>query len=306
MVRPLVSICCITYNHAPFIRQCLDGFLMQKGVDYEILIHDDCSTDGTTEIVKEYAAKYPEKIFPIYEQESLYKKVGLAGIDVPNYERAKGKYIAYCEGDDCWTDSLKLQKQVNFMEENPAYSICFHGFSILEYDSKKLLDRSVSNSDYDITACSYVNDMSNAQPLTMLFRASMFDISWRYQYEYYRDTHEIFHLLDKGRGRYLAFNGGVYHAHSEGVTNMVSSYIYASTACRIYMELMQKTPSAKYLKDVIKESFIWAKSKICTDDEKKQFKLLNYECWKNNPEIALNAWTIIVKRKIKKLLCKRN
>ena len=131
----IVSICCITYNHAPFIRKALDGFLMQQapscvpqGVKMsdwcEILIHDDCSTDGTKEIVKEYAARYPDLIFPLYEEENKYSK-GVK-VDFYNYNRAKGKYIAYCEGDDYGTEPRKLQWQVDFMEAHSEYSVCFH------------------------------------------------------------------------------------------------------------------------------------------------------------------------------------
>lgn len=120
---PLVSISCITYNHAPYIRQCLDGFMMQKtNFAFEVLIHDDASTDGTTEIIKEYAAKYPDIIKPLYEEENQWVK-GRRGSAVFNYPRAKGKYIAMCEGDDYWIDPLKLQKQVDFLEDNPEYGI---------------------------------------------------------------------------------------------------------------------------------------------------------------------------------------
>lgn len=116
----LVSICSITYNHAPYIRQCLDGFLMQKcDFRYEIIINDDCSTDGTTEIVKEYAEKYPDLIKPIYHEENQYKK-GVRGMFATFcFPKAQGKYIALCEGDDYWTDPLKLQKQVDYMEATP-------------------------------------------------------------------------------------------------------------------------------------------------------------------------------------------
>ena len=121
----VVSISCITYNHAPYIRQCLDGFMMQKtNFAFEVLIHDDASTDGTTEIIKEYEAKYPEIIKPLYEEENQWVK-GRRGSAVFNYPRAKGKYIALCEGDDYWTDPLKLQKQVDFLEANPKYGICY-------------------------------------------------------------------------------------------------------------------------------------------------------------------------------------
>lgn len=126
MDTPLVSICSITYNHAPYIRQCLDGFLMQKTkFRYEIIIHDDASTDGTTEIIKEYAEKHPDLITPIFQKENQYSK-GIRGM-FPRFcfPHAKGKYIALCEGDDYWTDPLKLQKQVDFLEANPDFVMCF-------------------------------------------------------------------------------------------------------------------------------------------------------------------------------------
>ena len=127
MEQPLVSICCITYNHAKYIRQCLEGFLMQKtSFSYEIVINDDCSTDGTTDIIREYEARYPNLISPIYHAENEYSK-GVRGMFATYcFPKAKGKYIAMCEGDDYWIDPLKLQKQVDFMEENPDYSMCFH------------------------------------------------------------------------------------------------------------------------------------------------------------------------------------
>lgn len=128
---PLVSICCITYNHASFIRQCLDGFLMQKtSFPFEILIHDDASTDGTADIIREYQAKYPEIIKPILQKENQYSK----GVSITslNYERACGKYIAVCEGDDYWTDPEKLQIQFDYMEKHPECSLCFHPLKILK------------------------------------------------------------------------------------------------------------------------------------------------------------------------------
>ena len=129
--EPLVSISCITYNHKNYIRECLDGFLMQKTTfPFEIIIHDDCSTDGTREIIEEYAAKYPDIIFPMFQTENQYSK-GVRSMMVRfNFTRCKGKYIALCEGDDYWTDSFKLQKQVDFLEKNDDFSICFHNLKI--------------------------------------------------------------------------------------------------------------------------------------------------------------------------------
>ena len=123
---PLVSISCITYNHINYIEQCLDGFLEQE-TDYpfEILIHDDCSTDGTTEIIQKYSTKYPDIIKPMYETENQYQKGKPAGSLIWNIPRAKGKYIALCEGDDYWIDENKLQMQVDFLEKNPEYGMCY-------------------------------------------------------------------------------------------------------------------------------------------------------------------------------------
>lgn len=124
-VKPLVSISCITYNHAPYIRQCLEGFITQKtNFAYEVLIHDDASTDGTSEIIQEYENKYPDIIKPIYESENQYQKGVPMGSEVWNVPRAQGKYIALCEGDDYWTDPNKLQKQVDYMEQHPEIDLC--------------------------------------------------------------------------------------------------------------------------------------------------------------------------------------
>lgn len=123
---PLVSVCCITYNHAPYISQCVDGFLMQKtSFPFEIIINDDCSNDGTTEILKDYAIKYPDLIHLILHDENQYSKGIRRILATFVYPVAKGKYIALCEGDDYWTDPYKLQKQVDALEAHPECSICF-------------------------------------------------------------------------------------------------------------------------------------------------------------------------------------
>ena len=121
----LVSVCCITYNHEPYIRQCLEGFMMQKTTfPFEVLIHDDASTDGTAGIIKEYEVKYPNIIKPIYQKENQYSK-GIKISPTFQYPRAKGKYIALCEGDDYWIDPYKLQKQVDFLETHSEYGLCY-------------------------------------------------------------------------------------------------------------------------------------------------------------------------------------
>ena len=137
--EPVVSVCVITYNHGKYIRQCLDGILMQEVTfPYEILIHDDASPDNTAEIIREYEAKYPEIIKPIYQTVNQYSQ----GIDVGkyNFERAVGKYIAFCEGDDYWTDPKKLQMQVDFLEKHPKYVGTAHNVRVIDETGEDVAD----------------------------------------------------------------------------------------------------------------------------------------------------------------------
>ncbi|WP_163583215.1 glycosyltransferase [Gracilibacillus saliphilus] len=131
-MEPLVSVCCITYNHENYIRDALSSFIMQQtNFDYEILIHDDASTDGTGEIIKEFELKYPDIIKPIYQKENQYSKN--PRVPAKNvWPRAQGRYIATCEGDDFWLDKNKLQKQVDILENNPEFVYCFHSVQVVD------------------------------------------------------------------------------------------------------------------------------------------------------------------------------
>lgn len=119
-----VSVICNAYNHGKYIKDALDGFVMQKtNFVFEVLIHDDASTDNTADIIREYEAKYPDIIKPIYQTENQYTKGGVSRFQIP---RVKGKYVAICEGDDCWTDPYKLQKQFDALEAHPEIDMCAH------------------------------------------------------------------------------------------------------------------------------------------------------------------------------------
>lgn len=126
-----VSVICNAYNHGKYIRDALNGFVMQKtDFRFEILIHDDASTDNTADIIREFEAKYPDKIKPIYQTENQYSK-NVWITDVYQLRRSKGKYIAICEGDDYWTDPDKLQKQYDALEAHPEIDICVHASTLV-------------------------------------------------------------------------------------------------------------------------------------------------------------------------------
>ena len=129
--KPIVSIICLTFNQEKYVRDCFEGFVMQQtNFQYEVLVYDDASKDGTPAIIREYAAKYPDIFKPtLYEKNNYLQGLGYVGL-YTGIREAQGTYVAYCEGDDYWTDPKKLQKQVDFLESHPDYEICAHDTQI--------------------------------------------------------------------------------------------------------------------------------------------------------------------------------
>lgn len=129
--KPLVSIVCHAYNHYNFIENTIQSFLAQEtSFPFEIIIHDDASTDRTVEIINEYAKRYPKIIKPIFQNENQFSKGNKpTGF---TFKAAKGKYIALCEGDDYWLDTKKIQKQFDFLEKNQHISICGHDSLVIK------------------------------------------------------------------------------------------------------------------------------------------------------------------------------
>mgnify|MGYP001290144001 CR=1 FL=1 len=131
---PLVSISCVAYNHQDYIKDCIESFLNQKtNYPFEILIHDDASEDLTAEIIRQYESKYPNIIYPIYQKINQYSKN--IKPNLLNIQRARGKYIAFCDGDDFWSSNHKLSKQVKYMEKFYMCDVSFHGVRVLFSDN---------------------------------------------------------------------------------------------------------------------------------------------------------------------------
>lgn len=142
--KPVVTICCITYNHELYIQDCIEGFLIQEtDFPFEILIHDDASTDNTAKIIASYAQKYPKIIKPMYQNENQYSK----GKRAMEYlmPLCRGDYIALCEGDDYWIDPKKLQIQVDFLDNNPEYVISGHDAFVVDEQGNKIKNSHLSD-----------------------------------------------------------------------------------------------------------------------------------------------------------------
>lgn len=141
----MVTIRCLAYNHEAYIRQCLDGFVMQRtSFRFEAIVHDDASTDGTAGIIREYAERYPDIIKPIFETENQYSKHDGSIRRIMN-QHTRGKYVAMCEGDDYWIDPLKLQKQVDFLEEHEDYGLIYTNYKVLYQDNNTIVNASQPN-----------------------------------------------------------------------------------------------------------------------------------------------------------------
>jgi len=171
----MVSICCITYNQVEYIRDALEGFVNQKtDFGYEVLIHDDASTDGTADVIREYANRYPDMIKPILQKENQYSK-GLTNVSgTYNFPRAKGRYIAMCEGDDYWIDETKLQKQVDFLEAHPDCSMVLHSAKV-DVQGRAVTEHSMRPYDKDrrITPEEIIDKTSGYPTASLMFRTDM-------------------------------------------------------------------------------------------------------------------------------------
>jgi len=177
--QAVVSVCCITYNQELYIEDALEGFLIQKtDFPFELIVHDDASTDKTVDIIREYAVAYPSIVKPILQSENQFS----TNIHLPSkntWTRAKGEYIALCEGDDYWLSDNKLQKQIDFIRENPECSMIFHraemkmhgGFTSFEKQSKSFGKTKVFDKSF-----LFYEGGSSAPTASLLFRKKSVEV----------------------------------------------------------------------------------------------------------------------------------
>jgi len=214
-IKPLVTILCITYNQKKFIAETIDSFLQQKtNFGFEIIIHDDNSTDGTTQILTEYGKTHPDIVKINYEKENQFSKGNIRFVD-EMFRQAKGDYIALCEGDDYWTDPMKLQAQVNYLQQHPSHTICFHTAKIVSDNQQKevFFPSGNENSDYTITKMLQTNFIATS---TVMYRkqdyknlkCTTMPNDW-YLHLYHAQFGKI-GFIDKPMAVYRRHSGGVW------------------------------------------------------------------------------------------------
>lgn len=236
--QPLVSVCCATYNQVDYVRQCFDGFLSQKtDFPFEVLVHDDASTDGTADVIREYQSKYPDVFFPIIQTENQYKKGNKKITAYFNLPRARGKYIAICEGDDFWTDPLKLQKQVDFLEQHPEYTLYCHNWEVLcegAYHDSPIHHLYQQTLSFSFATLPWV---WITKALTLMFRKNAVDYKTLLEYSFCRDVHIVYYALKVGKGYFNPEIMACYRMHDGGIWSQHASDEKNKTTYQLYKEL---------------------------------------------------------------------
>jgi glycosyltransferase involved in cell wall biosynthesis len=241
---PMVSICTLAYNHEKYVVDAIESFLNQEvNFKIEILIHDDASEDNTAEIISKYRCEYPHLIKTLIQTKNQYSQ----GVD-PEWNflipMAKGKYIALCEGDDYWTDPLKLQKQVDFLESHPDYSVCVGGYTSYMETEKSMGSTHITSMDNDTDEgfTFSLEEMKHAWLTKLLTSVVRRDILESYDatvYKYHRDIHFFYHLIKGHKAYYMRENFGVHRVHPGGVNSMRQGVVNSRAAYNCYRELYE-------------------------------------------------------------------
>jgi glycosyltransferase involved in cell wall biosynthesis len=224
VASPRVSVLVQTFQHRDYIKECLDGILNQKtNFPFEILLGEDASDDGTREICIEYAEKYPEKIRLFLHHPKNKKKV--LGVTTGNFNAlynffsAKGNFIAFCEGDDIWTDPYKLQKQVDYLEHNKSDILSYHSFKETDIFGEPLPnDRILQQNREDISQCGLLRLKYHPLFSTVCFRKNFEQLPEEIMGVVNMDSFLLSLLGNYGKARFQAnIEPSLYRRHSSGI-----------------------------------------------------------------------------------------
>jgi glycosyltransferase involved in cell wall biosynthesis len=220
MKKPIVSVVMITYGHAKFINEAIESVLMQEcNFDVELIIANDKTPDNTDSIVKKIIKEHPKKSWIKYTNHE--KNFGMTANFIWALKQAKGKYIALCDGDDYWTDPLKLQKQVDFLENNKSYSMVCTNVEIIDSLGDIKRKRFEFENNFDINS-EYLLKNNHITTCTSLFRNNVFNLDKNKPN--FPDKYMWLALLKNGNCFYLNEITARYRMHNTGVYSSLKEY----------------------------------------------------------------------------------
>lgn len=258
--KPLVAIHCLVYNHEPYLRDCFEGFVMQQTTfPFVAIVHDDASTDGSAAIICEYTQKYPHIFLPIYEEQNLYQRGGFnAVMEVVNsaIDSTGAKYVAYCEGDDYWIDSLKLQKQVDFMEEHNEVGLCYTDYNRLDERSHTIIEslfekqkeyRTLLYEEFLLKPCYLA-------PMTWFYRSSLKKILTQAQIVSDGTYAYMLEFMHQSAVAYIPEVTAIYRAHAGSASSPIGPqalFRYSVGVFRTQIHYTQKYPCSDEIKNMV-------------------------------------------------------
>lgn len=255
---PVVSVFCITYNHEKFIREAIEGFLMQETTfPVEIFIHDDASTDSTAKIVTEYSERYPNLFWPVLQTENQWSK-GNRIFLIDYLIKQRGEFIALCEGDDYWTNAFKLLYQINHLEKNKDLSGVFHRSYAVDKKKQKipfLWDKISYKTEYNQKECIF-NLLSAYPTASLVFRKYAYPELKKLPFFYVKNPCDFnldIMLTESGKLGFLNFEGSAYRQHASGIWSNISKKARQKETLTRYINLY-KTPQIKKKYPEIKSS----------------------------------------------------
>lgn len=295
-----VSVYCCTYNHEKYIRDALEGFFMQKtDFDWKLVIHDDASTDGTQDIIREYIDKYPERIVSILQTENQYSQ----GIDINKImsKYLKGKYIATCEGDDYWTDPYKLQKQYDFLQQNPEFSGCYHNIVELNNEGEQVTSKEFPyKEEFEIEK--KINAKLQGQTASAFYRNIFMLLSEEQKQKFF----ECKANGDRKIAVTLSYLGKIKYLKDYMAAHRVIETEGDSWHARVYGKNMtqKKLEGWLSLKEYIREAF---NEELDIKDEEKHILWSSFSLFMKNRSrgdwnIFVNVWSMLDKTNTQKII----
>lgn len=285
MTNNLLTVCLITYNQKKYVRQALDSIFAQKtNFNFNVVIADDFSTDGTREIINEFKDKYGDKIDLIFQE----KNVGAAQNYIDLLHFPTSKYIAYLEGDDYWTEPLKLQMQVDFLEKNEDYSLTTHHREVLRENKFTFIK---AKFGYVFYQCFVYRSFE----IDNLYLETLNKIKYGDSFQYYK-------LLSLGKCKILDFNGAVYRIHDKGIHSSLNRKVAVMNSLeslietKNYHKVLKNNKVVKIINTEITKLYVFLLIKSI-----KEFKILDFlKTLKNSfSNISILDYFKIVKNKFK-------